>query len=83
MPVQSTLTLSDDLHTTVKMMAAARRTSMGNLTAELVLRGVGQMLREDPELADLVRSVIEREVGMDEDLQRDVLRLIDEALRSG
>jgi hypothetical protein len=77
MPTQSTLTLSDDLHVTIKMMAAARRTSLSTLVADLLLEGVSQTLREDPDLAGLIRSLVERDENMDRKLRQDVLRLLD------
>ncbi len=77
MPTQSTLTLSDDLHVTIKMMAAARRTSLSTLIADLLLEGASQFFQEDPELAALIRSLVEREEDMDDRLRQDVLRLLD------
>jgi len=78
MPVHSTLTIDEGLHTLVKMVAAARRQSVNTLIADFLVRGVTDLLREDPQLVSLIRTLIERD-GVEPAVRRSVLRLLEGA----
>jgi hypothetical protein len=65
------------LHTIVKMMAAARQVPASDLASDLLADAAACSLHEDPDLADLVYALLERDPGVANGLRREVLVLLD------
>ncbi len=78
MPVRSTLTIDEGLHALVKMVAAARRQPVNTLITGFLVQGVTDLLREDPQLASLIRTLVERD-GVDPAVQRRIVHLLEGA----